>query len=76
MRITFANNYTTPGGRSYNAGTTAEVNDADARSLIVRGKARRAEPESAKPLTEVHTEAEIAKALADVETQDANNEGA
>ena len=42
MKITFANNYTTPGGRTYNAGTTAEVNDADARSLIVRGKARRA----------------------------------
>ena len=61
MRITFANNYTTPGGRSYNAGTTAEVNDADARSLIVRGKARRAEPESAP---------------ADVETQDTNDEGA
>ena len=42
MKITFANSYTTPGGRTYNAGTTAEVNDADARSLIVRGKARRA----------------------------------
>jgi hypothetical protein len=42
LKITFANTYTTPGGRTYNAGTTAEVNDADARSLIVRGKARRA----------------------------------
>jgi hypothetical protein len=42
VKITFANSYTTPGGRTYNAGTTAEVNDADARSLVVRGKARRA----------------------------------
>jgi hypothetical protein len=42
MRITFANTYTSPGGRVYKGGTTAEVNDADARSLIVRGKARRA----------------------------------
>lgn len=47
MRITFANNYTTSGGRTYKGGTTAEVNDADARSLIVRGKARHAEPISA-----------------------------
>ena len=43
MKITFANNYTTPGGRVYNGGTTAEVNDADARSLIFRGKARLAD---------------------------------
>jgi hypothetical protein len=43
VRITFANNYTTPGGRTYKGGSTAEVNDADARSLIVRGKARPAE---------------------------------
>ena len=47
MKITFANNYTTSGGRTYKGGTTAEVNDADARSLIARGKARRAEPTSA-----------------------------
>lgn len=43
MRITFANNYTSPGGKSYKGGSTHDVNDADARSLIVRGKARRAE---------------------------------
>ena len=49
MKITFANNYTTPGGRTYNAGTTAEVNDADARSLIVRGKARRAYTNDSAP---------------------------
>jgi hypothetical protein len=49
VRITFANNYTTPGGRTYNAGTTAEVNDADARSLIVRGKARRADVTHSAP---------------------------
>ena len=61
MQITFANNYTTPGGRTYKAGTTAEVNDADARSLIVRGKARRADvPNESAP--------------ADVETT--NDEGA
>ena len=60
MQITFANNYTTPGGRSYKAGTTAEVNDADARSLIVRGKARRADETKSAP--------------ADVETT--NDEGA
>ena len=58
MKITFANNYTTPGGRTYNAGTTAEVNDADARSLIVRGKARRAEPDSAPADTETNEGAE------------------
>lgn len=57
MRITFANSYTTPGGRTYNAGTTAEVNDADARSLIVRGKARRADvPISAPADTETNSE--------------------
>ena len=58
MRITFANNYTTPGGRTYNAGTTAEVNDADARSLIFRGKAREAEAESAPAETESNEGAE------------------
>ena len=42
MLVTFANSYTTAGGRVYKGGTTAEVNDALARSLIVRGKARRA----------------------------------
>lgn len=52
MRITFANTYTTPGGRVYNGGTTAEVNDADARSLIFRGKARPAEEESASAESE------------------------
>lgn len=63
MRITFANNYTTPGGRHYKGGSTAEVNDADARSLIVRGKARRADvPEDSAP--------------AEVETHDTNDEGA
>jgi hypothetical protein len=51
MRITFANTYVTPGGRTYNAGTTAEVNDADARSLIVRGKARRAYTETPEEVT-------------------------
>lgn len=57
MRITFANTYTTPGGRVYNGGTTAEVNDADARSLIFRGKARLAE-DSAPAETETDEGAE------------------
>lgn len=58
MKITFANNYTTPGGRTYNAGTTAEVNDADARSLIARGKARRAHTDSAPADTATNEGAE------------------
>jgi hypothetical protein len=45
MRVTFAVDYTTPGGRKYNAGTTTDIANADARSLIVRGKARRAAPD-------------------------------
>lgn len=53
-KITFANDYTTPGGRAYKGGTTIEVNDADARSLIFRGKARPAteNPSSATAETE------------------------
>lgn len=58
MRITFANNYTTSGGRVYKGGTTAEVNDATARSLIVRGKARRADEDSAPAETETNEGAE------------------
>jgi hypothetical protein len=45
MRITFANNYTTPNGRHYLAGHDYDVNDDDARSLIFRGTARRADAE-------------------------------
>jgi hypothetical protein len=52
MRVTFANSYTTPGGRKYNAGTTTEISDADARSLIVRGKARKADPEPVQATAE------------------------
>ena len=58
MKITFANNYTTSGGRTYKGGSTAEVNDADARSLIVRGKARRAESASAEPTKVTNKEAD------------------
>ena len=47
MRVTFANSYTSAGGRVYKGGTTAEVNDAMARSLINRGKARPADTDSA-----------------------------
>jgi hypothetical protein len=56
MRITFANTYTSPGGRVYKGGTTAEVNDADARSLIVRGKARRAYTNDSAPAETETTE--------------------
>lgn len=52
MRVTFANTYTSPGGRVYNGGTTAEVNDADARSLIFRGKARLADSAPADTATD------------------------
>lgn len=58
MKITFANNYTTSGGRAYKGGTTAEVNDADARSLIVRGKARPADSASAEPTEVTNQEAD------------------
>lgn len=47
MKITFANDYTTPGGRTYKGGTTAEVNNAIARSLIFRGKAVEERPADA-----------------------------
>jgi len=39
-KIIFANDHKTADGRTYKGGSTAEVNDADARSLIFRGKAR------------------------------------
>ena len=38
-KLIFSNDHTTAGGRTYKGGSTAEVNDADARSLIFRGKA-------------------------------------
>lgn len=53
MKIIVANDYTTPGGRKHNAGTTVEVPNALGRSLINRGKAREAlfhgEPVGRKP---------------------------
>jgi len=55
MLVTFANSYTTAGGRVYKGGTTAEVNDALARSLIVRGKARRAYNHDSAPADETET---------------------
>jgi len=62
LRITFANDYTTSGGRAYKGGSTHDVNDADARSLIVRGKARPAAetasaPAAAVPSAPAETEA-------------------
>jgi hypothetical protein len=38
-KLLFTNDQTTSGGRTYKGGSTHEVNDADARSLIFRGKA-------------------------------------
>jgi ribosomal protein L9 len=58
MKITFANDYTTPGGRHFKAGTTAEVKDAEARSLVFRGKAVAAtEKTAAKAATTKQTSA-------------------
>lgn len=65
MKVTFANEYTTPGGRKYNAGTTAEINDNDARHLIFRGKARKADPEPAQAKAEGETEASVGHSDAD-----------
>lgn len=39
MRITFANDYTAPDGRTHKGGSTADISNSDARSLIFRGKA-------------------------------------
>lgn len=50
MKITFANDYTTPGGRTYKSGTTAEIKpNGLARSLILRGKAVEAAGEGSGP---------------------------
>lgn len=56
-KITFANDYTTSGGRAYKGGSTHEVNDAEARSLIVRGKARPADSTPAGPKQVTNEEA-------------------
>lgn len=58
MKITFANDYTTPAGRTYKVGSTHEVNNDDARNLIFRGKARLAEesPAPAEPETSAAAE--------------------
>lgn len=47
MKVTFALNHTTAGGRSYKGGTTHDVNDADARALISRGIVRKADSKPA-----------------------------
>lgn len=46
MRITFALDWTTDGGRKYLGGESYDVNDNDARSLIHRGYARPAPEET------------------------------
>ena len=56
MRITFAIDWTTEGGRKYLGGESYDVNDNDARSLIHRGYARPA------PAEEPETEATEEKA--------------
>lgn len=40
MKLIFAVDHTTRGGRSYKAGSTHEVNDHDARSLLLEGLAQ------------------------------------
>ncbi|CAH0234147.1 hypothetical protein SRABI26_02728 [Arthrobacter sp. Bi26] len=54
-KITFANDHTTSGGRTYKGGSTHEVNDADARSLILRGKARLAVEKAPAPAGDVNS---------------------
>jgi hypothetical protein len=49
MRITFAND-TTADGREFKAGSSAEIDNSLARSLIVRGKAVEADTPS-RPAT-------------------------
>lgn len=39
MKITFANDYTTADGKAHKSGSTAEVENVEARNLIHRGKA-------------------------------------
>lgn len=40
MKVRFANDYKTPGGRTYKAGSIHEIkNNAEARNLIHKGKA-------------------------------------
>jgi hypothetical protein len=52
VKLTFAIDHTTPGGRNYRGGSTHEVNDADARALVSRGIARRAD---SKPAAQTST---------------------
>ena len=40
MKLIFAVDHTTRGGRNYKAGSTHEVNDHDARPLLIEGLAR------------------------------------
>lgn len=47
MKVTVTNEYTTPGGRKYKAGTSVEVDNALGRSLIARGKATAADTSAA-----------------------------
>ena len=65
MKVTFANEYTTPGGRKYKTGTTAEINDNDARHLIFRGKVRKADPEPAQAKAAGETETDAGDTGAD-----------
>lgn len=49
MKLIFAIDHTTRGGRSYKSGSTQEVNDHDARPLLIEGIARRATEAPATP---------------------------
>ena len=42
MKLTFAIDHVTRGGRTYKSGSSHEVNDHDARPLLIEGIARRA----------------------------------
>ena len=40
MKLIFATDHVTRGGRTYKAGSTQEVNDHDSRALLIEGLAR------------------------------------
>ena len=50
MKLTFAIDHVTRGGRPYKAGSTHDVNDHDARPLLIEGIARRASDAPAVPV--------------------------
>lgn len=73
MKILFANDYTSPGGRHYKAGSTHEVNAVDARNLIHLGKAIPA-TENKKPARKAGTTSAAAETTQTPATGDTGKE--